>query len=533
MLLILAVACAARVCPAEEPSLTRLVPSGGGRGTEVQVTAAGKFPDWPVQVACDHAGLQWEPQEEAGKFLVRIAADARPGVARVRFHGPQGATVLKPFVVGELPEVREQEDDKQTNDRPKQAHVLESLPVVFNGALDRPRDVDTIAFELQAGETLVASLLANQVLQSPVDASLQLLDESEFVVAQNLDFHGLDPRLVFTAPRTGRYYIRLFGFPAAPDSSISFSGNADYLYRLTLTTGPQAEYVLPLAVSGVSETTLEPQGEHVDGLPAATVTADAVAGQSAWSVSLPGGGRELVLPVQGYPVVTAESTSTRAAPKQLELPMSVSGCLAEPNTEHVFAFKAAAGSQWRLELLGRELGSPIDPLLLLLDAEGKVLQRQDDQGRGTADPQFDWKAPADGEYRVVVRDLYGHGSRLHYYRLCIEPQTPDFSASVTGELLKTSVGKPLAVEVTIERRYGYAEELQVVAENLPEGVRCAPAVSAGSGDSAKKVTLTLEADQLYQGPLHLRVLAGEAGPAKPVTAGSSSPALWLSVIAAQ
>ena len=59
--------------------------------------------------------------------------------------------------------------------------------------------------------------------------------------------HGLDPRLVFTAPRPGQYIVRLFAFPSVATGSISFAGGDKFVYRLTLTRDRFLDYVYPLA----------------------------------------------------------------------------------------------------------------------------------------------------------------------------------------------------------------------------------------------------------------------------------------------
>src|SRR5262249_4874955 len=58
-----------------------------------------------------------------------------------------------------------------------------------------------------------------------------------------------DPRLVYTATKDGRYVVRLFAFPSIPDATIEFRGGPDYLYRLTVTTGPFISHAVPLSVS--------------------------------------------------------------------------------------------------------------------------------------------------------------------------------------------------------------------------------------------------------------------------------------------
>ena len=93
----------------------------------------------------------------------------------------------------------------------------------------------------------MADVLANQVLKSPMDAVLQIASAEGFLLAQADDSPGLDPRLVFTAPEAGDYFVRIFAFPETPNSSIRYAGGNDYLYRLTLTTGPYLHHTLPLA----------------------------------------------------------------------------------------------------------------------------------------------------------------------------------------------------------------------------------------------------------------------------------------------
>jgi hypothetical protein len=114
---------------------------------------------------------------------------------------------------------------------------------------------------LKQGETLVASLAANSLLGSPVDAVLQVCELVErkpladakpqreaFALEQNHDAVGLDPRVAFKAPSDGAYLVRVFGFPSQPDSNIAFAGGDNFVYRLTLTTGPYIAAALPLAV---------------------------------------------------------------------------------------------------------------------------------------------------------------------------------------------------------------------------------------------------------------------------------------------
>ncbi len=56
-----------------------------------------------------------------------------------------------------------------------------------------------------------------------VDANLQIMDEKGNLLAQNLDHHGLDPQIVFSAPAYGNYLVRVFGFPSEPTAPSSMT----------------------------------------------------------------------------------------------------------------------------------------------------------------------------------------------------------------------------------------------------------------------------------------------------------------------
>ena len=139
--------------------------------------------------------------------------------------------------------------EAEPNDDPKRPQVVAQSSVVVNGRLEKDGDVDVFAVELRKGQSLVASLTAYSVLRSPMDGVLQILSPDGFVLAQDDDFHELDPQIVFPVPKDGRYLVRVFAFPAVPTAAVKFAGGDKFIYRLTLTTGAFADYAFPLAVS--------------------------------------------------------------------------------------------------------------------------------------------------------------------------------------------------------------------------------------------------------------------------------------------
>src|SRR5581483_12149891 len=161
LLLGLALLAMPNACRAAPPTLTYLFPAGAQQGKSVVLTAGGSFERWPVQVWVDRKGLDIKPaQDKKGQLTATVAADATPGTYWLRLYDEQGASALRPFLVGTLPEVLEQEP----NDDPQKPQVLPSSSVVVNGRLERTGDVDSFAVLLHKGETLVASVEANRTL---------------------------------------------------------------------------------------------------------------------------------------------------------------------------------------------------------------------------------------------------------------------------------------------------------------------------------------------------------------------------------
>lgn len=444
---------------------------------------------WPVLVRTDRPGVTFTAEKDQGKFKVEVAADAGAGVYWLRAYNSEGASVLRPFIVGTLPEVAESEP----NDAAEKPQAVDPR-VVVNGKLGKTGDVDGYRVELEAGQTLVASLVANSMLGAPMDAVLQVCELvarpsgalEAFVVGQNHDATGLDPQMVFTATKKGSYLVRVFAFPATPDSSIRFAGGDDYLYRLTLTTGPFIDHVLPLAVPR-EESQVMLGGWNL-GASANAIVGPLSAEASeltppdnplAWVWRADAAGA-MTVPRVDYPIAVGT--------QEISVPAVVSGCLAQPGQADRLAFAATKGQKLRVRVAAKALGFPTDAVLVVLDEAAKTLAEADDTGRDDRDPQLDFTPPADGRYAVVVRDLANRGDVRMVYRLTIEPVRPDFSLTLAADSLVLEKGKPLEVTVNVAVRDGLKEAIEIRAVGLPEGVTAEPVKFEPSGDSPMPTT---------------------------------------------
>jgi hypothetical protein len=508
---------------AKPPILDHLFPAGARRGTSAEVTATGRFDQWPVRGWASVPGIEVDAGGEKGKVTIKVAVDALPGVAWLRLADDEGATAPRPFIVGTLPEAL----DVEPNDDPRSPQRLVSSAVTVNGLLAKPGDVDGFALRLSRGQTLVASLEANRRLGSPIDGVLQVVSPGGFVLAQNDDDHDRDPQVVFRALADGEVIVRVFAFPAAPDSTIRFAGGASSLYRLTLTTGGFLDHSYPLAVARDAPGRVEAIGWNV---PEAARVLPVVADDEAESVRI---AHELLgnttdVRLVSCPAIVEAGENDPARPQAIVLPIAVSGRIDPPRDVDAYEFTARKGE---VLLLRAESRGPLDPVLRLTDAAGKALAEVDDSGRGH-DAELRFTAPAEGAYRVTVRDLNGQGSFRHAYLLSAGTPRPDFALTLKSDQITLTPGQTLDVPIAIERREGFDGTIEVALAEPSNGLTAAAVTST---PKEKTVTLKLAAGEgAKSGPIRISGLAGDGRrrvAMAPIPGLSASiESVWLTVV---
>lgn len=516
------------------PDVTSLFPAGAQRGTSVSVTIQGKLGDGAGQVWVSRPDVTVTLPEKPGPITVAVSAHAEPGLCWFRFYNSEGASALRPFIIGTSPEVNETEPN---DDLPK-AQAVATLPVVINGQHGKNGDADSFAVPLRKGQILVASLMANRVIGSPQDAVLQILGPHGFVLEQNEDDQGFDPQLAFTAPADGTYIVRTWAFPATPDSSIRLFGSPASVYRLLLTTGPFVDHVSPAAVQAGVTQRVTLQGWNLPDTDV-NVTAPVSALNRRFELPLTGWSHRLPVTVLAVPFATGveQEPNPTANPQAIAVPIGVSGLIAQARDEDAYQFAVKKGQRLRFEVIARDAGSPLDPVLRLYDSSNKLLKEADDDGKQSADPDIEFTFPTDGNYRVAIGDRFLHGGdRFAYLLLITEPQA-DYSLNVAADAFVLTAGKELEIPVTVNR-VNFAESIDVRVEGLPAGVTADAVVSEPKGDSAKAVKLKLKAnaDATFSGPIHVvgnaasTPLAGRTATFPQKAFQSETSQLWLTVV---
>ena len=214
-----------RVTVGEVPFVTGIFPLGGRQGSDCTVEVAG----WNLP-----------------RTRTVVKAVQSPGIHRVEELSNGFITGDVAFATDNLPEIME----KEPNNDPKEAQKA-TLPVIVNGRINAPGDVDVFTFTCKAGEKVIAEVVARR-LNSPLDAFLKITDETGLQVAFNDDMedkgsglltHQADAYLSFTAVASGRYYLSL--------GDAQRKGGPDYTYRLRISP-PQPDFALRLVPSSLN-----------------------------------------------------------------------------------------------------------------------------------------------------------------------------------------------------------------------------------------------------------------------------------------
>jgi len=483
------------------PVLDSLYPAGGQAGTTLTVTTSGKLDPWPVKVWTDTPGLIFTPEKAANTFTVKIAGDLAPGVHQVRFYNDDGASSVRAFLVGTVPEIAE----KEPNDSFKQAQVIEKLPVIINGRLDKSGDVDSYAVKLEAGKWLVAAV-DGYGLGSPIDPFLHLLDADGHRLAFANDTANFDPLLAWKVAKSGTYILQIAAFVHPPAADIRFAGSASSVYRLTITEGPYVGHTFPSGARRVQKTVVQLIGWN---LPAETAELDLTAETTAdhFDYRAPGAGKPVQLPLGGDPEVTEKEPNNKPAEAQkVTPPCVVNGRIQPAGDVDRFSFAAKKDERFEFRVRSIELGFLLDTVLAVEDSTGSRLARNEMRGESITDPKLSWTAPSDGTFIVSVADLEHRGGPDYVYRLEISHPEPDYTATIDNQSYRLEVGKTVEMKLNLNRLNGYKGKLAADIKGLPAGVSVKGDDLADKGGEVKLVLTAAEDAAPFSGPIQVVIV---------------------------
>ncbi|MFM9963386.1 MAG: hypothetical protein ACKV2Q_19425 [Planctomycetaceae bacterium] len=542
-----------------------------GVATEVAISNGVEM-DEANRLIFNHPGITFAQKvtEAAGvktpvvnTFVVNVAAGVPDGIYEVRFGGRFGISNPRSFVVGSRKEFVEVEP----NNAREQATPVE-LNSTVNGRTDGSA-YDYFKFPGKAGQRVLCLCQGGRI-DSKVKTQIELYDAAGIIppamagaaaapapqavqsgrrLASARSAARRDALLDVTLPADGDYFVRVI--------DNVYAGSADHFYRLTITTGPYIDFALPPAgaAGANAQITLfgrnlpggQPAGVSVEGKPlekvavSVTVPADIENTQATDNLGAIQGGVDafsyvwntpagnanpLTMFVASAPVgLEQEPNDAPAQANKLTIPAEVAGQFQSRGDVDFFTFDAKAQESYWIEAFGDRQGSLADPYITLdrviKDDKGvETVQRitaQDDTGTNlipnvfetlSDDPAFQFVVPADGTYRLSIRDRYyeSRGDARMVYRLAIRKEAPDFKVVVLPEApladnnataatypANLRKGENLSCRVIAFRRDGYNGAIDVTVENLPAGITC-KGTSIGPGQTNSTLVFSATED---------------------------------------
>ena len=494
------------------PQLTSVSPRAAQRGQTIDITLEGKNINENAEIWFSKEGITAKIKKKSPAARVRfngsgisgnipnnprlvisfqIAPEAPLGNHQIRLITPNGVSNPQNFIVGDLPEIKEQEP----NATPAEANMLE-LPVTVNGVVASIDDVDMFRFKLKKGARLICDINA-QRMGSPLDSYIELFDPNGTEVAKSGDGNGLDSFIDFTTEQEGEYTLYL--------RDIRYQGGGNYLYRLSIGELPYLQSVFPLGGKRGAANNVNVAGTNLGSVNTIQldISPNATLGIQELRVSTPNG-----LETNPYPFAIGEFNETNetepnnalAEENKIGTPITVNGKIEKAEDVDRFSIKVEKGTRFVFEVKAREFRSQLDPLLTIYShkkgeaedsIEEQVLSVNDDASGTDAIVAFTF--PEAGDYGISVRDLNNAGGADYPYRLTVRPLNPSFRLNVSTDNPRISRGGTLMLTVSAARVDGFNGALRFYSPDLPKGFVVSPTILY-AGQNQTLLTITAPTD---------------------------------------
>lgn len=436
---------------AAEPNLKSINPMGCRLGESVEITLIGTGMEQGGTLYFSRDGISAEHIEK-NRFRIKTSTDAVVGDCDLWIATLEGLAGPRRFRISHDPIIAEQQDNNSREDS-----QTVPFPSLIDGRLDKKADLDWFAFHGQKGQQITITCRSPS-LDGNVQGVFTLFGPLGRELVHSAS-HEREPRVRYRLPATGTYRV-LVHDRAYRHDDFSF-------YRLELTTRP---------LDGARD---QHSFIHPDKLFAAIEVED-------------------------------EKEQSRQSPQAIELPCRVSGRFLERNDVDWFRFQAKKAQMVHVEAFGERLGQLMDLEMTIHDADklvttvGDLVAPKDAPPTlplASLDPSMDWKVPADGEYRIAVRDLYG-GSVFganRVYQLIVAVAQPGFFAITMPDSSKPSRGvfvkrgETCEISVIVMRTGSFSEPVTVRETTAIRGLTIEPCIVDGK-EMTKKIRLSAGQD---------------------------------------
>ncbi len=409
------------------------------------------------------------------KVNVVIDAGAPLGERELRVVTPEGVSNKVDLNVTFLPLVAEKEPNNIVPSTGQLGAAQPvTLPATILGIINGATDIDAFRFEAKKGERLIFEVFAQRA-GSALDSSLVLLDPTGREVARSEDAIGTDSLIAHEVAVDGQYTLVIH--------DVQYRGGGNYGYRIHAGAIPYAQAVFPMG--GQRGTIVEAQLTGWN-LPSDTLRIDLTkqaAGRMNIFATPDGVANPLAFEVNEGHVefIETEPNNNPAAANFSEPPLVgadngvvFNGVIQQAGDADFFRFRVAKAAKLRIAVDAVRLGSSLDGLLSLHNANGGVIARAGSSNN--QEPAIE-RDLAPGDYIVGITDLTSLGGSDFGYRVSIAPPVPaapSFSIRFFPDTIQLPRGGRALVQCEVTRANGFAGPVTVGLKNAPAGVTAMP-----------------------------------------------------------
>jgi hypothetical protein len=413
---------------AASPSLGAIQPRGAQRGTEAVLTFAGARLSDAQEVLAYYPGIVVKKLEVVNdttlRVTVAIAPDCRLGEHAFRVRTATGVSEVRTFIVGALPVVEEKEPNSEF-DKPQPI----PLDVTVHGVVDN-EDVDHFVVECKKGQRLSVDVEGMRLGVTFFDPYVAILDAKRFELATGDDspLAAQDGGCSLMIPVDGKYVVQV--------RESAYGGNGACQYRLHIGTFPRPTGVVPAGGSPGQELEVTFLGDPAGPIKQ-KVKLPADDDHGYWRLHCqtpegigPTGFRFRI--VNDLPNVVesgSNNSPATATPGQPQVTTNAfNGVVAKPGEVDYFKLTIGKGQVFDIHCYARRLGSPLDPVVYVGNAQGAAIAGNDDSNG--PDSYLRFTAPETGEYTVWVHDHLRKGGADYFYRVEVTPVQPRIETTI-------------------------------------------------------------------------------------------------------
>lgn len=384
------------------PTISKVQPAGMERGRTATFTIEGRslsdvkdvlfdspgikakistITDVPEKITGPRAGVDTAAQvplgkKQTAKLEVTVAKDVEPGIHRFRIQTPFGTSNMAVLAIGSLPEINTGEkSSKGSAAGPEQI----DLPATLIGTIAKPGEAHDYKFEGKAGEEVVFQVVASQ-LGSKLESLMVLRDSSGKVLAQaGQNENSPDAVLSYKLRQEGAYTVSI--------TDREKGGGPDHFYRVNAGALPYISGVFPLGVRAGEAARVTVSGVNLGGAHQVDVHPPASANgwttmplemktSEGWSLN------KVMLAVGNEPeILEREPNNVQTRAQVVSVPVTINGHIdaataagGKPD-ENYFRFHATKSQRLTIQVAAARLGSPLDSVIEVLDAQGSPIPR--------------------------------------------------------------------------------------------------------------------------------------------------------------